>query len=173
MKLVRELSEHAREWRNNPEVYATCRQHLPISKHTHERYLNRIEADPSIEFFGIEIPTTDSSGYKDMKVIGQCGLTDCDYINSRAEYSMLIAPEYQGKGYATEAIKLLLDYAFNDMNLHQVWGEIIANNMAGLELAKKCHFRVDGIRPDFYYKCGTYYNSYHVSITKAEWLKSS
>ena len=174
MRLVRELSPNAREWRNDPEMYLTCRQVLPISLETHEAYLQRIGIDGTIEFFGIAIPhdgVDSSSGLcQEEKIIGQCGLTDIHKYYRTAEYSLLIAPDERSKGYGTMALRLLLDFAFKNMDLEVVEGEILEGNDASISMAMKLGFQSEGVLRSRYYKKGKRLNSNIVSILKEEWL---
>lgn len=61
---------------------------------------------------------------KEPKYIGMGGLTNIEWENGTAEISLIINPEYQGKGKGTAAVELLLDEAFNKMRLYSVFGEV-------------------------------------------------
>ena len=56
--------------------------------------------------------------------IGMGGLTNIEWENGTAEISLIINPEYRGKGYGKKAVDLLLDEAFNSMRLFSVFGEV-------------------------------------------------
>lgn len=51
------------------------------------------------------------------------GLTNIDWHNRNAEISLIVDPNLQGKGYGQKAVKLLLDYAKNRMQLSTIYGE--------------------------------------------------
>nr|WP_094795658.1 GNAT family protein [Streptomyces kasugaensis] len=61
-----------------------------------------------------------------------------------AEYIMLIAPEARGKGYAAEATRLTLDWAFHISSLHMVWLKVLEPNQAGVAAYEKAGFRGAG-----------------------------
>lgn len=53
--------------------------------------------------------------------VGAIDLFDFDPLNRRAEIGILVSDEFRNKGYATEALELLIDYAFNTINMHQLY----------------------------------------------------
>ncbi len=61
-----------------------------------------------------------------------------------AEYIMLIAPEERGKGYAAEATRLTLDWAFHLAALRMVWLKVLEPNTAGIRAYEKAGFRRSG-----------------------------
>lgn len=54
-----------------------------------------------------------------------------------------------GHGYMTEGLRLLLDYAFTELDLHRVEADIQPANLASLNLVKRLHFRKEGYSPNF------------------------
>jgi diamine N-acetyltransferase len=70
-----------------------------------------------------------------------------DYRNRTAEYFVYIgAHGNRGKGYGTEATRLMLDYAFTALGLHSVMLTVAGWNVAGLRAYEKAGFRVFGRR---------------------------
>jgi RimJ/RimL family protein N-acetyltransferase len=51
------------------------------------------------------------------------GITWIEQENSIGEISMLVNPEYRGMKYGKASVEMLLDYAFNKMNLKTMCGE--------------------------------------------------
>lgn len=64
------------------------------------------------------------------KIIGIIGHYRIQPENHRAEIGYMFLPEHHGKGYATEAIKAIVDYGFNQMNLHSIEAVIDPKNIA-------------------------------------------
>lgn len=106
--------------------------------------------------------------------IGVCGLTSIDMTNRRAEFSLYLIPSYQGKHLGSKALTILLEHAFNNLGLMQVWGEVFEGNPA-IESFEKLGFKRDGVRRDFYFRDGKFINANLISIKDDEWrsLKSS
>jgi RimJ/RimL family protein N-acetyltransferase len=60
---------------------------------------------------------------KDKEFIGMIGLVDISLENRNAEISIVIDPKKRRKGYGKEALTLLLEYGFNQLNLDNIFGE--------------------------------------------------
>lgn len=53
--------------------------------------------------------------------------------------------KYNGKGYATKAVKLAVDYAFNELELHRIEAGVMPNNKASIRVLEKAVFHKEGI----------------------------
>ncbi len=80
-------------------------------------------------------------------LIGVTSLQEIDYRNRTAEFGIVIGETaYQGKGYGTEATRLMLDYAFIGLGLHSVWLQTYTYNHAGQRAFAKAGFKECGRR---------------------------
>jgi diamine N-acetyltransferase len=79
--------------------------------------------------------------------IGTTALDGIDYRNRTAEFSIGIGEAaYRGRGYGTEATRLMLDYAFTVLGLHNVMLQVYELNQAGRRAYQKAGFRECGRR---------------------------
>jgi diamine N-acetyltransferase len=79
--------------------------------------------------------------------IGTCDLRDIDHLNRTATIGMLIGERSaRGKGYGTEASRLLLDVGFTVLGLHSIWLTVFSFNLAGQRCYAKAGFREVGRR---------------------------
>lgn len=78
-------------------------------------------------------------------LIGDIGLNLHENL-MQAELGFTLAPEHQGKGYATEAVRGLLDQLFVERDLHRVSAECDARNTASARLLERLGFRQEGLR---------------------------
>ena len=60
-----------------------------------------------------------------------------------------IGTPYAGQGYMMEALKLVIEYAFNELRLHRLEANIQPQNAASLALVKRCGFRKEGFSPRY------------------------
>jgi RimJ/RimL family protein N-acetyltransferase len=91
------------------------------------------------------------------KYIGNAYLTNIDWINRKAESHILIGDhDYWGHGYGTDAYSQLLDFAFNQRNLHRVQALVLEDNIASQKLHEKLGFVKEGILRDSVFKDGRY-----------------
>ena len=156
--------ETVREWRNDSRVRDWCRQHNLINDIQQKAWFEKQAFDSSIEMFLIRYMG---------KAVGVCGLTSICYRNRRAEFSLYIAPQFQGKGYAKPALKSLFKYGMDELNLNRIWGESFISNKAN-KIFKSIGMDKEGVRKDFYFKNGEYIDAILWSIGSAEcnWLCS-
>ncbi len=74
------------------------------------------------------------------KLIGIIGHYRMKWEHFRSEIGYMILPQFHGKGIATEAIKLMVDYGFNQMNMHSLEGIIDPANTASARVLEKNGF---------------------------------
>ena len=103
------------------------------------------------------------------KLIGFGAVTDMDWINRSAHCpSMIGEKEYWGKGLASEARILLLDFAFCERGLNRVNVLILEGNTASLKICEKCGFQVEGVLRQSIFKQGRFHNQVVMSLLQEE-----
>ncbi len=78
------------------------------------------------------------------EIIGSCGYNSLDFENAKAEIGYDIAKSFWGKGYASEAIRSLLDYAFSSLNLNRIEAKVEPGNVNSIKLLHKLDFTFVG-----------------------------
>lgn len=76
----------------------------------------------------------------DNKLLGVIGHYRIKWEHYRSEIGYMLLPEVHGKGIATEAINLLVDYGFNKMNMHSLEAVIDPENIASAKVLEKNGF---------------------------------
>ena len=79
------------------------------------------------------------------RFIGSCGLVPLEDGNAECYYTLL--PQYQGQGYATEAVRALLDYAFTKLELNEVTAYASEENEASIQVALRLGMKDLGQQP--------------------------
>lgn len=155
--------DNLRRWRNDEAVWQWCRQNDLISTNEQGRWFDAQDFDPDVKNYAIfsEIAT-----HKDF--IGVAGFSGIDYLNRRAEFSILIAPEFQGNGYGLGALRALIQHGFLNLGFNVIWGECFDGNPA-LKTFAMAGMKPDGRRRQFYYRKGRFIDAILVSITREEW----
>ena len=105
--------------------------------------------------------------------IGQIAFFLVNTQNHFGEIEYCIGSKFQRNGYMTEAVKAIIDYGFNDMNLHKVQVCHKENNEASKGVIQKCKFKYEGALRDFFYMNGKYVSRLYYSILREEWGKDS
>ena len=73
-------------------------------------------------------------------LIGFIGHYQIKWEHFRSEIGYMLLPTFQGKGIATEAVKLVIDYGFNEMNMHSLEAIIDPANIASAKVLEKNNF---------------------------------
>ena len=103
------------------------------------------------------------------QLIGNMGLFDIDHLSRSATLGLFIGDEEnRGKGYGTEAIRLLLGFGFNTLNLHNVMLHCDSDNLQGIACYNKVGFREFGRRRSCTFKNGRYIDKVHMDILSTE-----
>jgi diamine N-acetyltransferase len=133
------------KWENDTSIWHISNTVAPYSKHVLEEYILNSHQDiytvKQLRLMIIINETGESAGCID--------LFDFDPANLRAGVGILIGDEYRNKGYASEALEMLIDYAFNTLYLHQLYCSITYDNKASLKLFEKHHFSLIGRKKDW------------------------
>ena len=78
------------------------------------------------------------------EIIGSCGFNSLDFENEKAEIGYDIARAFWGRGYASEAISALLDYAFSTLKLNRIEAKVEPENVNSVKVLQKLNFMFEG-----------------------------
>jgi len=106
------------------------------------------------------------------ELIGNCGYPKISRQDRTAEVGIFIGEEEnRSKGYGTEALKLLLDYGFNYLNLHSIMLCVMSFNERAIACYKKVGFKEYGRRTESYFYDGKYYDEIKMEILDRDFKK--
>lgn len=134
--------DHLYEWENDASSWPVSNTLAPFSKHVLQQYLDTAHLDIySTRQLRLVICTYDD------RAVGCIDLFDFDPNHRRAGVGILIAgePDRQ-KGFASEALGLLIDYCFSTLHLRQLYCNILSDNEASIRLFKKHNFEITGTK---------------------------
>lgn len=158
--------EKLRHWRNNPETRKYFRTSREISKPQQENWYKRSQTNQSQ--FDFEIHDMESG-----KLVGHTGLYYVDWISRKAEFSIYIGDmDFRGKGIGSDALRTLIKYGFEEINLNKIWCEVYSNN-AAVNIYRKIGFIDEGVLRQNAFKNGEYVDGLVLSLLKAEWLENN
>lgn len=138
---------------NNESFWEVSNTITPFSKFVLHQYLENAQQDiyQAKQLRLMMITNTN-------KLVGMIDLFDFDPTHKRAGIGIVVSPEFEGKGYANEALKLLINYCFTHLNLHQLYANITANNSKSISLFEKNKFKKVGVKKDWIYSNGIFKN---------------
>ena len=87
---------------------------------------------------------------------GAGGLNDRNPQNCKAEIGFWLLPEYWGRGIMGEAMPQIIDYGFNNLNLHRIEGFVDSENVKCKKAIKKIGLNYEGTMVDNEYKNGQF-----------------
>ena len=137
-------------WENDTSIWRISNTLTPFSRHILHKYIENSHLDiyetKQLRLM-IDLKTSEK---KQKKTIGAIDLFNFDPYNKRAGIGILIAEkENRSKGYATEALEILIKYTFNILKLHQLYCNILTDNIISLNLFKKHGFVIVGEKKDW------------------------
>lgn len=154
--MIRPMVSNDLEWvrqeRNNPECKRWFRQDHDITPEEQAQWF----ATTTMKSFVID----------DKK--GVVSLSHFDDKAKKCEFSIMVTPENRGKGYARKALRELLEYAFNELDMNMVYSHVFEDNPA-MSLYTGLGFKLYGKLPNWYFKDGKYINSIVIAVTKDEY----
>lgn len=103
-------------------------------------------------------------------MIGTCGYWNTDSTQRNSEVIMMIGERNNlGKGYGTDAMKLLLEFGFNIRNLHSIRLRVYSFNERGIRSYEKCGFKQIGYFREAGRIDGEYYDEILMDILEHEY----
>ena len=104
--------------------------------------------------------------------IGCIFLNDIDCHNRSGQEALFIGEKtHLGKGYGTEAIILILKYAFFDRGLERICATILEDNIASIRIHEKSGYLKEGLLRKAGFKDGNFINKIILSVLKEDFIK--
>ncbi len=105
-------------------------------------------------------------------VIGNAGIRRKAENDFEADVGYELGPQHWGKGYATEAVRALMRFGFDELGLHRVSSWCIADNASSARVLERLGMRQEGrLRENEYYK-GRYWDTLLYGLLREEWVAS-
>ena len=100
--------------------------------------------------------------------IGGCGINDVDWKNSVATVGIFICAKECGKGYGTQAMGLLIDFIFSQMNIHKIKLNVFSFNHRAIKSYEKLGFKKEGVLRQEIFRNGEYFDEIVMGLLKDE-----
>jgi len=154
------------KWINNPEIRHTLNFEYPISEIGTRKWLNAIAGNPKRKDFIV-------CDKENNEPIGYGGFIGIDVKNGKAESYMGIGEKnLHGKGIGLEVRKILLDYAFQELNLNKVYAYVWEKNTPMVKLNEKVGFQIEGLLRQDILSHGQKRDRYIMGILKEEYTQN-
>jgi RimJ/RimL family protein N-acetyltransferase len=151
-----------RDWRNIPEFRRNFREVRELSIEDQEHWFESLHNTKHINFMFTIVDL------KSQKPVGAAGLLYISWINRAADFSFYLGDEevyINESEKSVEAVKLLIDYGFKNLNLHKIWMELYEFDKKKIDFfIKLFNFEQDGLLRDNCFEDGKYWNSLIISL---------
>lgn len=144
------------KWYGDPRVIHFLGRGSPVTLAEEERWFRDYERKPDEQIFAIEV---------DGRHVGNLGLHHVDRVHRKADLGIVIGETtLWSRGFGTEAIRLGLTYAFEDLGMNKVALDVLEYNHRAIRSYEKCGFQREGIQRQDVYKDGRFVNVLRMSI---------
>ncbi|MCE5223681.1 GNAT family N-acetyltransferase [bacterium] len=106
----------------------------------------------------------------DNSIIGDIALQEIDWKNRSCSIGLSISKiENRSKGYGSEALRVLLEYAFLNIGLERIYAETLEQNKPAIKSLEKCNFVFEGKERKAVYLAGKRWDRLRYSILIEEY----
>ena len=140
---------------NNESLWELSQTQKPFSKEVLRSYLETAQKDIK-EIKQLRLMITSKTN----EPMGFIDLFDYDAHNMRAGVSIVLIDKHRQKGYGKDALSLLVNHSFKVLCLHQLYGNILEDNSASINLFESVGFEKVGIKKEWRFYKEQYKNEY-------------
>ena len=157
-------------WRNDPEIMEMTQSTTGfVSSAMEKRWVEEQMLNNRNNLY-LAICLSDSG-----EMVGYLSLRDIDHQSMRAECSGIVIgrKDLWQKGIAAKAMRMLLDHAFDMLNLNLLFLFALEGNTGSLQLARSIGFRDTGFLPQYQYKAGKMHSVVILALLREDYRESS
>jgi RimJ/RimL family protein N-acetyltransferase len=159
--------EHFSKWNRDTEYWRllAAEPAIPYTKKQVKDFVEKelLGEHPNLFFFMIR-------SLEDDRLLGETGLDDVEWNHGESFVGISIGEkEFWGKGYGTDALQVLLQYAFNELNLHRVSLTVFEYNPRAIRSYEKVGFKIEGRERKFLERGGERWDMLYMGILRQEW----
>lgn len=151
-------------WMNDPVTRGFILNQIPMDMTREEQWFDHLDRKsfPSHIIFAIVLKKGD-------RLIGDTGIQGINWVNRNAETGIVLGEESRGRGYGSEAAKLVLEYCFDTLGLHRVVARVLATNPRSLACHQGVGYRKESSERHVYFRNGQWIDSTRLAILEHEW----
>lgn len=147
---------------NDEDLWEVSGTQTPYSKFVLKQYLEQAHLD----IYQAKQLRLVIAKIKDDLPVGLIDLFDFDPQHHRAGMGIVITDSNRNKGFAKESVALLIDYCFTTLQLHQIYANILDDNLNSLALFKQQGFEIIGLKKDWIFNKNTFKNEILLQLLK-------
>ncbi|MFB6211637.1 MAG: GNAT family N-acetyltransferase [Halobacteriales archaeon] len=145
---------------NDPGIWRAIGRSRPVNRTQEAEFYESVVADDD----SIQLLIT-----VDGTAVGMISLQPINQQQGHAEIEFWIAEAHRQEGYGTEAARLMVGYAFDQLRLHKVIGQVFAFNDPSRRLFERLGFTQESVHREEQFVDGEYHDIYWYGILESEW----
>ncbi len=152
-------------WYSDPDVARLTRyQDGPMRRDEIERFFAARVVGPDSLALAVHVKATG-------RLVGTCAFSQLDADNGSALYHITIGEkDVWGRGYGTEATRLMLAHAFDTLGLHRVALSVFEFNTRAVRSYRRCGFQLEGRAREAIWREGRWWDEISMSILEPDWM---
>ena len=152
-------------WLSDAVVSEGLATRAPWSRVAEDAWFDELQKDQSKTIWHFAICLRDGG-----RPVGFCALHAIDHVNGSTELGIGIGDRSEwDKGYGTEAMRILLDFAFGELRLHRLFLQVFDFNARAIHVYESVGFTLEGTEREAYYRHGRYHDMHVMGILRSEW----
>lgn len=158
--------EKAQAYVNDPDFKRLVMPGVPypLTLKDEETFIQKQSAFTDTYSFAIET--------LDGEYIGGCGTNKVDWKNSNCVIGIFIGhKDYWNKGYGSDALEILVNFIFKEMNLNRITLNVFGFNARAIRAYEKCGFVKEGVLRQAIFKDGSYHDDVVMGLLREDYFK--
>ena len=154
------------KWSNDPDSnYMLGGWHFPSSTSDQDKWYETLSLTSLNQRFAIDT--------EDHGLIGTANLVNINWKDRNAFHGMLLGDkDIRGKGYGVDTIMTISRYAFEELGLVRLDGNMISYNKPSIGVyTKKCGWKVEGTKKNYWFRKNQWWDQIIVGITREDYFE--
>lgn len=154
-------------WANDPEIQQVLGGwHFPTNKQDQRKWFESLSCQSKDQRFAIEV--------EGIGLVGTSSITGIDWKNKNAFFGLMIGNiSNRGTGIALDACLATTRYVFNELGLNRFESDLTeANQRSFMFMTKHCDWKLEGRRPEWFFRDGRWHDKLLLGITRQQFLES-
>jgi RimJ/RimL family protein N-acetyltransferase len=155
-----------RRWYADPEITRLARyQQTPMRVEEIDRFFEARVVGPEALAMAVHERATN-------RLVGTCAFSQLDGENGSALYHITIGEsDVWGRGYGTEATRLMLDHAFGTLAIQRIGLFVFEFNERAIRAYRRCGFMVEGRSRESVWRDGRWWDELAMSVLESDWRR--
>jgi diamine N-acetyltransferase len=150
---------HLIRWSEDPDLRWLTGETAPMDEEEARAFREKVRTEESRRWFAVTVGG---------RIIGEAGLLRIFPAWRTTDVSIILGEE-RGKGYGTQAMRLMLDLAFRELGMHRVSIGVVGFNEVALGFWESLGFSKEGVQRDGYLLEDGFHDFVMMSLLEEEW----